>query len=318
MKPIALLFSFVALASLIATPARATFHIMQIEQVIAGVDGNTNAQAIQLRMRAVGQNLVNNSRLIVRDAAGLNPIVLITPPTSVVNQGVGVHILIASSSFITSTNPATTPDFIMTNLIPASYRAAGSLTFEDLFGTVYWRLSWGGASYTGPTTGALTNDADGNFGPPFAGPLPSSGGRALRFQGTASAPSTSNSTDYALTPGDAVFTNNAGTSFTVKSALTGVPDLTLGDELLQNTPNPFNPDTEIDFTLARSEHARLSVYDVRGALVATLVDDEVPPGLNRVHWDGRDGNGDRVATGVYYYRLTAGRVSQSKNMVLLK
>ena len=79
----------------------------------------------------------------------------------------------------------------------------------------YWRLSWGGASYTGPTTGNITNDNDGDFGPPYPGALPSSGAQALLFQGTAAAKSSSNAADYALTSGAATFTNNAGQSFQV-------------------------------------------------------------------------------------------------------
>jgi hypothetical protein len=50
--------------------------------------------------------------------------------------------------------PRSRPDFILANRIPDSYLPAGSLTFEDDFGTIYWRLSWGGAGYTGATTGA--------------------------------------------------------------------------------------------------------------------------------------------------------------------
>lgn len=237
---------------------------------------------------------------------------------SVLNQGLGVRVLIASANFAGHTSPAAVPDFTLTNLIPASYLVAGTLTFEDNFGTVYWRLSWGGASYTGPTTGSITNDADGNFGPPSPSALPSSGGLALRFLGTASALSTRNSTDYALTPGNATFTNNAGSSFTVNSTLTGIADLTRASELFQNAPNPFNPATEIDFAVARSIHANLSIFDIRGALVATLVDETVPAGLNRVRWDGRDETGQRVATGVYFYRLTAEGVAQSKKLSVLK
>jgi hypothetical protein len=125
----------------------------------------------------------------------------------------------------------------MTNLIPASYLPAGSLTFEDDFGTIYWRLSWGGASYTGPTIGAMDNDLNGDFGPPFAGPLPSTGLQALRFQGASTARSTSNSTDYSLTPGAAVFTNNAGQNFTVTlppvpGDLDGDRDVDLDDHAL--------------------------------------------------------------------------------------
>src|SRR5207248_7698099 len=100
--------------------------------------------------------------------------------TNVTNGAAGARVLIASSSFASNTTPAAVPDFIMANQIPASYLAAGSLTWEADTGTILWRLSWGGAAYTGSNAGAITNDADGNFGPPFAGPLPSSGTQAVR------------------------------------------------------------------------------------------------------------------------------------------
>src|SRR6266478_816038 len=56
----------------VASPAYATFHMMQIEQVIGGVDGDTSAQAIQLRMRSAGENLVSQARLVAFDATGAN------------------------------------------------------------------------------------------------------------------------------------------------------------------------------------------------------------------------------------------------------
>jgi hypothetical protein len=99
--------------------------------------------------------------------------------------------------------------------MPASFFAAGKLTFEDDLGNVYWGLAWGGAGYTGTNTGLPDNDPDGNFNPPFGGPLPSTNAQALRFTGAAAAPSTNNLADYALTAGNAVFTNNAGASTTV-------------------------------------------------------------------------------------------------------
>jgi hypothetical protein len=108
-----------------------------------------------------------------------------------------------------------TPDFIMTNPIPASYLAAGKLTWESDAGSVLWSVAWGGASYTGTNSGLTTNDADGNFNPPFAGALPSGSNQALFFTGAAGALSTNNAADYMITPGDAVFTNNAGASGTV-------------------------------------------------------------------------------------------------------
>jgi Calx-beta domain-containing protein len=199
--------------------AHATFHLMQIEQIIGSVDGDATVQAIQLRMRAAGQNFVSGGKLVVFDAAGLNPITIVDPTTNVTNGAVGDHVLIASANFASHTVPPAMADFIMTNLIPASYFAAGSLCWESNAGTIMWRLSWGGASYTGSNLGSTFNDMDGNFGPPFGSPLPSSGITAVQFQGPATALSTNNAADYLLTSGPVVFINNAGTSFTVMGAL---------------------------------------------------------------------------------------------------
>ena len=186
---------------------------MQIEQVIGGVNGDVTSQAIQLRMRANGQNLVSNSRIRAWDAAGANPVLISDITTNVPIGTTGARVLLTSAAFNNDTSPATVPNFPMTNLIPASYLAAGSLTFESNSGSVLWRLSWGGAAYTGACTGTLDNDADGNFCPAFAGPLPSTSLQALKFQGVATALSTNNAANYALTPAAATFINNAGTNF---------------------------------------------------------------------------------------------------------
>ena len=190
---------------------------MQIEQVIGGVNGDTSAQAVQLRMRLAGQNLVAGGQLVAFDAAGNNPITLATFPSNVTNANTGTRILIATASFASHEAAPIASDFTMT-AIPASYLAAGGVAYLNpayLSGGILWSVSWGGASYTGPNTGLFDNDADGNFGPPFAGVLPSASTVALRFSGTASAPSTNNAADYSVTPGAATFTNNAGLSATL-------------------------------------------------------------------------------------------------------
>src|ERR1700682_4000041 len=202
-----------AILFLLAMPARASFHFMQIEEVIGGVNGDTTAQAIQLRMRSSGQNFVTGTQIIAVDAAGNNPITVATL-TSDVSSGAGGRILIATANF---TNYETTPiaaDFTMNNPIPASYLAAGRLRYQR-GPTIYWSVSWGGSAYTGPNTGTTDNDADGNFGPPFAGALPSTTTSALLFNGASSAPSTNNASDYSVTSGAATFTNNAGSSTVV-------------------------------------------------------------------------------------------------------
>jgi glucose/arabinose dehydrogenase len=201
---------FGALISLaLAAPAHASFHLMQIEQVIGGVNGDTTAQAVQLRMRAAGENFVAGGQVVAFDAAGNNPITLVTFSSNMNNGGAGSRILITTASFASHETSPIASDFTMT-AIPASYLAAGKVAYQN--GGILWSVSWGGASYTGPNTGTTDNDANGNFGPPFAGALPSASTVALHFTGTASAPSTNNAADYALTSGAATFTNNAGSS----------------------------------------------------------------------------------------------------------
>lgn len=226
-------------ASTFAVPAHATFHLMQIEQVIAGVNGDVGAQAIQLRMRATFENQLQNARIRAWDAAGANPIILFDPSTSSPQQpiqGVGVRILLATQSFTSYTNPPLAPDYLLSAPIPASYLAAGSLTFESKGGIFYWRVSWGGAGYTGPGTVNTINDAqlDGNFNPPFAGPLPSSSNVALQTILAAADKGTSTLADYTLGPSPATVTNNAGQSATV--SLLPDCDVAAGIDLFTTPP----------------------------------------------------------------------------------
>jgi glucose/arabinose dehydrogenase len=217
--------------SFLGTSAQAALHLMQIEQAIGGVNGNTTAQAIQLRMRSPFETFLSQGRIRVWDANGMNPIVVSDPTTDVPVGAVGARILFASPNFANYTDPPVVPDFTITSLIPESYLAAGSLTFENNTGTlIYWRLSWGGTSYTGPGSGTTDNDADGNFNPPWPDPLPSTSDRAIQFQGSATATSTNNADDYDLTTAAATFTNNAGNSFVISAGAVGACcDDTTGD-----------------------------------------------------------------------------------------
>jgi hypothetical protein len=88
--------------------------------------------------------------------------------------------------------------------------------------------------------------------------------------------------------------------------------------LEQNAPNPFNPQTAIRFTLDSKQSVKLAVYDVNGRLVRMLVSGAKEIGTHSVTWDGRDNAGAPVSSGVYFYRLDAGKFSQTKKMVMLK
>ncbi|MCB1182774.1 hypothetical protein KDM41_05025 [bacterium] len=92
----------------------------------------------------------------------------------------------------------------------------------------------------------------------------------------------------------------------------------LATQLLPNVPNPFNPSTRIDFTLARRGHVRVAVYDLTGRRVATLVDGERDAGPQDVVWTGRDDAGRQVASGAYAVRLeTTGQIDQ-RTILMLK
>jgi hypothetical protein len=88
--------------------------------------------------------------------------------------------------------------------------------------------------------------------------------------------------------------------------------------LAQKIPNPFNPSTTIRFTLPEAGQVRVAVYDVRGALTRTLVDQAFLSGSHSVVWDGKDWLGRNVASGVYVYRLTTTQGVVTKRMTLLR
>ena len=293
---------------------------MQVQQVIGGVNGSAkNIQAIQLRMRSVGQNLMSNARLVVRDATGANPVVLIAFPSNVANSEAGATVLAATSDFSSATNPPLTPDFILTNPIPSSYFAAGSLTYEANTGTILWRLSWGGSSYTGPGTGGLTNDADGNFNPPFAGPLPSTTDQALLFRFAASALSTNNANDYALTPGAATFTNNSGATGGIDPLVAVGDDATRGTLALGPlTPNPARTSIAYSVELPRDALVQVRVLDVDGRVVRTLVNERMSSGRHAFTWDASRHGGSALSNGVYFLEMNAGGDARARRFVLIR
>ncbi len=88
--------------------------------------------------------------------------------------------------------------------------------------------------------------------------------------------------------------------------------------LAQNQPNPFNPSTQIRFSLAHAGHVSLKIYDAAGRHVRTLVDDTRSPSEHTVTWDGKDDTGASVAAGVYLYKLQTKEDTQTRRMVLVK
>ena len=97
-----------------------------------------------------------------------------------------------------------------------------------------------------------------------------------------------------------------------------IPNLPTQTVLHQNHPNPFNPTTVIRYELAQPGHVTLRIYDARGALVKDLYEGHRPAGRYEVGWDGENGRGERVASGVYFYVLQTPEARLTKKMVCLK
>lgn len=97
-----------------------------------------------------------------------------------------------------------------------------------------------------------------------------------------------------------------------------LPNVTQSFQLKQNYPNPFNPVTNMEFVIANSSWATLRVYDPLGREVTTLVDERLEPGSYEVLWDGTNGDGEPVASGIYLYRLQTGSFSQTRKMLLIR
>ena len=89
--------------------------------------------------------------------------------------------------------------------------------------------------------------------------------------------------------------------------------------LLANYPNPFNPSTTLQFELPQGDKVSLIVYDLTGREIRSLISSELPAGRHRVVWNGRDGRGHGVATGVYFYRIITGSgFTSTRKMVFMK
>ena len=93
--------------------------------------------------------------------------------------------------------------------------------------------------------------------------------------------------------------------------------------LLGNYPNPFNPETWISYQLATAAEVMLTIYDMKGGMVRRLAVGYQPAGIYRsrnraAYWDGRNQLGEPVASGLYFYTLTADEFTKTRRMLILK
>ena len=88
--------------------------------------------------------------------------------------------------------------------------------------------------------------------------------------------------------------------------------------LNQNYPNPFNPSTSISYTIPERNIVSLNIYDVNGAFVQNLVNENLEPGFHSVSWDGTNANGSKVSAGMYFYIIKSGNLVSTQKMIFLK
>jgi len=109
---------------------------------------------------------------------------------------------------------------------------------------------------------------------------------------------------------------------TAKGSATGLDDSRDGQSmnyfLEQNYPNPFNSDTIIQFNIANSDVVTLSIYDVMGQRIRTLVDGNLNAGNYWVSWNGKNDIGNSLPSGIYFSRIDTGNYANVKRMILLK
>lgn len=108
-----------------------------------------------------------------------------------------------------------------------------------------------------------------------------------------------------------------GTGLTATDAPVLVLEEPLQEEVGRAFPNPFRTSATIPFSVSRPSPARVTVFDVTGRRVATLLDGQIPAGRHQVRWNGRDSAGSAAAAGVYFYRVDLGEASSTRKILKL-
>jgi len=98
----------------------------------------------------------------------------------------------------------------------------------------------------------------------------------------------------------------------------GSPEIPFATKLENAYPNPFNPNTNIRYQLKDAGDVKIDIYNTRGQLVRSFSRTHDAPGYYQINWDGRDSSGKSVSSGVYQYKMTSGKYSATKKMVLKK
>lgn len=111
--------------------------------------------------------------------------------------------------------------------------------------------------------------------------------------------------------------SSASNTVTINTTSNDQPELLL-TQLKGNYPNPFNPETYIQYSLKNESLVSLKIYNIKGELVRTLINSKQNKGEHKILWDGKDQHQNKVSSGVYFYKMQSGSYSEQKKMLLLK
>lgn len=288
-----------------APPARAAFHLIEINKILTSYNGDATIQAVELRYLSGGQNLVSGMSIRSYDAAGT---ALATHGTFAVNLPASGaiadrKILCATAGFAATFG--ITPDLVLSAGLPVS---TGQVSFEEpgcfvnsvAYGDVSVLVSGSSAAPALPSGLAyvLARTAN-NATNPFCPLAENAAARFAVRSGSNAAP--------------VPFSNNANTTVSVFSTVTAA-DQVLPAAGWRVYPNPFRESLRIE----APGRGRVAVYDVRGGLVRALASGQEPfGGMRRLEWDGRDARGKRAPAGVYFVRIGGAPGGAFARVVLL-
>jgi len=288
-RPAVALSLLSSVALLHAPPAGAAFHLNEITKVMVGLNGNTTIQAVELKMLATGENLVGGMSIKVYDAGGAQVDSLGSFSGSVPAGIAGRFILCATGNFAATFG--ITPDLVIK---PGLLVGTGQVSYEKptCFANA---LAYG--SVTTPKNGTTS------------APALAAGGASVLVRtvdnGTLiSCPQTEDAAAHfqlvTATSGSPVtFTNNAGAAVQVFPTAAGADGGAPAAAPLRVYPNPFNRGARI----VAPGYGYLAVYDIRGRMVRSWGSIGIAPaivGPMRLDWDGTDGAGRRLASGIYF------------------
>ena len=306
-RVLAPLLATAALLSLVAVPppARATFHLNEIDRVMTSYNGDATIQAVELRMLANGENLVTGISIRSYNAAG---VLLATHGTFAASTPVGGaltgrKILCATTGFATTFG--ITPDLVITAGLPLS---TGQVSFEKAtclvnvvpYGDVPTPL--GGTTSAPSIPSGLAYVLTRTVDDATILSCPLAEDAAARFV------IRSGSTGTPVT-----FANNAGISVNVLSTVTGAGDAPSAPQAPRAFPNPFRGSIRIE-----TDARWIGVFDVRGALVRVVRGTGGAASNFRGEWDGRDESGRPAPAGVYFIRFGRGPDAATTRVALLR